>query len=154
MSLLANTSKFQVTLASNVRGPTAARNRFADFETEFARCLELPGDWEVALVDISYPHNWWNVYSDLPFKLVWLSSAEHDYTHFQPPGSEAQAAYLTPSIEPVGGVLLNGLTEPELRALQEAHGGANAMHPVNVQWALLREGEDDSPTQLCAELEQ
>ena len=51
-------------------------------------------------------------------------------------------------------MLLNGLTEPELRSLQEAHGGADAMHPVNVHWALLREGEYDLTAQLCAELER
>ena len=49
---------------------------------------------------------------------------------------------------------LNGLTEPERRALQEAHSDANAMHPFNEHWALLRVGEYDSPVQLCAELER
>ena len=110
-----------MTLAINVRGPAAACNRLADFETGLARCLELPGDWEVALIDIYYPHNWCNVYTDLPFKLVWPSSAEHAHGEFQPPEeSESQAAYLTPSIELVGGVLLNGLTEPERRATDGA----------------------------------
>ena len=132
MSLLANTSEFQVTLARNVRGPAAARNRLADFETELARCLELTGDWEVALIDISYPHNWCNVYTDLPFKLVWPYIAEQKHVSLQTSESEAQAAYLTHSIEFVGGLLLNDLTEPERRALQETHGDANAMHPVNV----------------------
>ena len=153
MSLLAYTSEFQVTLSSNVRGSAAARNRKLDFETELARCLELPGDWKVAVVDIFDPLNWCNVYTDLPFKLVWPSSAQHEQTHFQPLKSEALAAYLTPSIAPVGSVLLNSLTEPERRALQEADGDPNAMHPVNVHWALLRKGEYDSQAQLCAELE-
>ena len=48
--------EFQVTLVSNVK--SSARNKPADFETELARPLDLPGDWEVALIDITYPHNW------------------------------------------------------------------------------------------------
>ena len=48
--------EFQVTLVSNVK--SSARNKPADFETALARPLDLPGDWEVALIDISYPHNW------------------------------------------------------------------------------------------------
>ena len=154
MPLLANISEFQVTLASNVRGPATARNCLADFDTVLARCLELPNYWEVALIEIFYPHNWCNVFTDLFFKLVWPYIVEQEHVSLQTPESEAQAVYLTPSIEPVGGVLLNGLTEPERRAIEEAHNDANAIHPVNVHWALLREGKHDSPAQHCAELEQ
>ena len=48
--------EFQVTLSSNVQ--SNARNKPADFETALARPLDLPGEWEVALIDLSYPHNW------------------------------------------------------------------------------------------------
>ena len=141
MLMLANTSEFQVTFASNVRGPAAARNRLADFETELARCLELPGDWEVALIEIFYPHNWCNVYTDLPFKLVWPYIAKQEHVSLQIPESKQQAAKhanLTPSIGPVRGVLLNGQTKPERRALHEVHGDANSMHPVNVHGFVTR----------------
>ena len=47
--------KFQVTLASNVK--SNPRNTPADFETSLAKTLDLPEEWEVALIDISYLHN-------------------------------------------------------------------------------------------------
>ena len=47
--------EFQITLASNVA--SNAQNKPNDFETALARPLDLPGDWEVALIDLSYPHN-------------------------------------------------------------------------------------------------
>ena len=51
--------EFQVTLASNVK--SNARNKPVDFETALAKPLDLPGEWEVALIDLAYPHNWVNL---------------------------------------------------------------------------------------------
>lgn len=51
--------EFQVTLASNVT--SNIRNKPSSFETTLAKPLELPGEWEVALIDLSYPHNWTNL---------------------------------------------------------------------------------------------
>ena len=51
--------EFQVTLASNVT--SNKRNRPFAFETALAKPLDLPGEWEVALIDLSYPHNWTNL---------------------------------------------------------------------------------------------
>ena len=60
--------EFQVTLASNVK--SNARNKPADFATALARPLDLPGEWEVALIDLTYPHNWVNL--DKPIYLAIL----------------------------------------------------------------------------------
>ena len=51
--------KFEVTLASNFK--SNARNKPADCETALARPLDLPGELEVALIDLTYPHKWINL---------------------------------------------------------------------------------------------
>ena len=58
-STMSRGDEVQVTLASNVKSNT--RNKPADFETALAKPLDLAGEWEVALIDLSYPHNWMNL---------------------------------------------------------------------------------------------
>ena len=49
-------NEFQITLHSNVkRNP---RNTPVQYETTLAKSLDLFGEWEVALINLSYPHNW------------------------------------------------------------------------------------------------
>ena len=36
-------------------------NTLADFTTRLPNNIDLTGDWEVGLVEIQYPHNWYNV---------------------------------------------------------------------------------------------
>jgi len=48
--------EFQINLLSNVK--SNPRNQSAEFETQLAKPIELNGQWEVALMDLSYPHNW------------------------------------------------------------------------------------------------
>lgn len=48
--------EFQVYLPSNVTGLDT--NKPGAYETTLAYPLELPGNWEVALIDITYPHTW------------------------------------------------------------------------------------------------
>jgi hypothetical protein len=48
--------EFQVTLISNVK--SNPNNKPAQFETQLAKPLDLTGDWDVALIEFSYPHNW------------------------------------------------------------------------------------------------
>ena len=50
---------FQVLLPSNVGGND--RNKPNLYETTLAKPLDLPGEWDVALIDIAYPHNWTNL---------------------------------------------------------------------------------------------
>ena len=47
--------EFQVLLPSNVKGNP--QNKPNLYETELAKPLDLPGKWDVALINISYPHN-------------------------------------------------------------------------------------------------
>ena len=47
--------EFQVLLLSNVKGKP--RNKPYLYDTELAKLLDLPGEWKVALITISYLHN-------------------------------------------------------------------------------------------------
>ena len=49
-------NEFQVTLPSNVKGNP--RNTSIQYETTLAKSLNLSGEWEVALINLSYRHNW------------------------------------------------------------------------------------------------
>ena len=51
--------EFPVYLPSNVKGNP--RNKPSLYETELAKPLDLYGDWDVDLTEISYPHNWPNL---------------------------------------------------------------------------------------------
>lgn len=51
--------QFQITLPSNVKGNVM--NKPGLYETMLATPLELHGEWEVGIMDISYPHNWSNI---------------------------------------------------------------------------------------------
>lgn len=52
-------NQFQITLPSNVKGHK--QNTTGQYETTLATPLDLPGEWEVALIDITYPHTWINL---------------------------------------------------------------------------------------------
>ena len=47
--------QFQVLLPSNVK--SNPRNKPNLYGTDLAKPLDLPGEWDVALINISYPHN-------------------------------------------------------------------------------------------------
>ena len=49
-------NEFQVTLSSNVKGNP--RNTPVQYETTLAKSLDISGEWEVARINLSYPHNW------------------------------------------------------------------------------------------------
>ena len=51
--------EFQVLLPSNVKGNQ--RNKPNLFKTELAKPLDLTGEWDIALINISYPYNWTNL---------------------------------------------------------------------------------------------
>ena len=57
--------EFQMLLPSNVKGNP--RNKPNPNETELAKPLDLPGESDVALINISYPHNWTNLDKSYPF---------------------------------------------------------------------------------------
>ena len=60
--------EFQVLLPSNVKGNI--KNTPNLYETELAKPLDLPGELDLALINISYPHNWTNLDKSYPFFLL------------------------------------------------------------------------------------
>ena len=54
-------SDFYVTLPSNASMDYYKANTLANFTTRLPNVIDLTGDWEVGLVEIQYPHNWYNV---------------------------------------------------------------------------------------------
>ena len=60
--------EFQVLLPSNVKGNP--RNKPNLFKTELAKPLDLPEEWDVALINISYPHNWTNLEKSYKYFLL------------------------------------------------------------------------------------
>ena len=61
---------FIVALPSNVPGPKS--NTPGAYETTLAYPLDLPGIWEVGLIDITYPHTWLNLNNEI---VVGISAA-------------------------------------------------------------------------------
>ena len=69
------TKEFQVLLPSNVKGNP--RNKPNLYETELAKPLDLPGYWDVTLINISYPHNWTNLVKLYQFFIMRMRYAEN-----------------------------------------------------------------------------
>ena len=54
-------SDFYLTLPSNNSMQYYPENTLAQFKSRLPNAINLSGDWEVGLVEIQYPHNWFNV---------------------------------------------------------------------------------------------
>ena len=67
--------EFQVMLPSNVKGNP--RNKPNLYETELAKQLDLPGEWDVPLINISYLHNWTNLVEPYQFFIMGMRFAEN-----------------------------------------------------------------------------
>ena len=60
--------EFHMLLPSNMKGNP--RNKPNLYEAELAKPLDLPGEWDVALINISDPHNWTNLDKSYQFFFV------------------------------------------------------------------------------------
>ena len=69
-------NSFQLTLLSNVK--SNYRNKPADFESTLAHPLELEGDWEAALIDVSYPEEWNHTGQKLVFAAALINNTKHE----------------------------------------------------------------------------
>jgi hypothetical protein len=58
-------SDFYLTLPSNSSMQYYPNNTLSAFTTHLPNGVELHGEWEVGLVEIQYPRNWYNVPSDI-----------------------------------------------------------------------------------------
>ena len=57
--------EFQVLLPNNVKNNP--KNKSNLYETELAKPLDFPGECDVALINISYLHNWTNLDNSYQF---------------------------------------------------------------------------------------
>jgi len=58
-------SEFQLTLPSNASISFSPDNKPTNYTTTLPSPISLEGEWEVALIDIQYPHNWMNITKDV-----------------------------------------------------------------------------------------
>ena len=75
--------EFQILLPKIVTGNPI--NKHNQYEKEFAKPLDLPGEWEVAFIKISYFHNWINFDKSLSYFLLRRQlDTEHEPSNFVP----------------------------------------------------------------------
>ena len=58
-------SEFYLTLPSNSSVEYYPENTLTSFTTRLPNSIHLEGDWDVGLVEIQYPHNWYNIPEDI-----------------------------------------------------------------------------------------
>ena len=58
-------NEFQLTLPSNASITFSPDNKPANYTTTTPSPISLEGVWEVALIDIQYPHTWMNITKDV-----------------------------------------------------------------------------------------
>jgi len=54
-------SDFYLTLPSNTKSDTGKANTTSDFTIRLPKTIDLPGEWVVALSEITYPYSWNNI---------------------------------------------------------------------------------------------
>jgi hypothetical protein len=65
--------EFYVTLPSNSSMKYYPDNTLCTFTTILPHVIELQGNWEVGLVEIQYPYNWYNIPTDIDARTFNLS---------------------------------------------------------------------------------
>ncbi len=63
-------TEFQLTLPSNSSVEYYPNNKATDFTTKLQTSISLEGEWEAALIDIQYPHNWYNIPEDVGIVVI------------------------------------------------------------------------------------
>ena len=75
-------NEFQVYLPSNVKGNP--RNKPYLYETELSKPMDLPGEWNVALINISDPHNLENLDKSYSYFILRLQKSDETKFEFEP----------------------------------------------------------------------
>ena len=57
------------TLPSNASKRQHPNNKAQHYKVALPHTIELKGKWQVALTEIQYPNNWYNVMEDTPFRV-------------------------------------------------------------------------------------
>ena len=102
-------NEFQVALPSNVTGPKS--NTLGSYETTLAHPLDLPGTWEVGLIDITFPHTWLNLNNEIVVGIS-VAFADHDIEEEnQDIIGEANSMELVQALRNVGSYYRNQLID-------------------------------------------
>ena len=75
-------NEFQVYLSSNVN--SNSRNKLYPYETELSKPMDLPGEWEVALINISYPNHWKNLDKSYSYFILKINKPYETKSEFEP----------------------------------------------------------------------
>jgi len=70
-------NEFQLTLPSNASITFSPDNKPANYTTTLPSPISLEGEWEVALIDIQYPHNWMNITKDI-YLIILIETSNKD----------------------------------------------------------------------------
>ena len=70
-------NEFQLTLPSNASITFSPDNKHANYTTTLPSPISLEGEWEVALIDIQYPHNWMNITKDI-YLIILIETSNKD----------------------------------------------------------------------------
>ena len=70
-------NEFQLTLPSNASITFSPDNKPANYTTTLPSPISLEGEWEVALIDLQYPHNWMNITKDI-YLIVLIETSNKD----------------------------------------------------------------------------
>ena len=70
-------SEFYLTLPSNSSMEYYPENTLTSFTTRLPNSISLEGDWDVGLVEIQYPHNWYNIPEDIQKRTFTLKISEN-----------------------------------------------------------------------------
>ena len=72
-----NPDEFQLTVPSNSSAVYFPNNHPNQFKTMLPASLNLSAEWEVALIDLQYPHNWTNVTQQY-LAILWILALEQE----------------------------------------------------------------------------
>ena len=75
-------NEFQVYLPSNVKNNIRYKPYL--YETELSKPINLPGEWDEALINISYPHNWDNLDKSYSYFILRLNKSDETKSEFEP----------------------------------------------------------------------
>ena len=74
--------EFQFIHSSTLKGNP--RNNPCLYETELSEPIDLPGEWNVALINIFYPHNWDNLDKSYLYFSLRLNNPDEVKSEFAP----------------------------------------------------------------------
>ena len=115
-------NEFYLTLPSNSSMDVYPTNTKTDFKTKLPNRIELDGKWEVGLVEIQYPHSWYNLAEGEEVVKLWyfpINTPVQELTLTIPPGYYNTIEDLLNRIEDEIQLVTNATRKPVLLRYDE-----------------------------------